>query len=183
MVNMKKLLILLFSILISLNSNGKVIDSLFDITLNESVENYISSDYINSNKEKNHETIDGFYNLYVTDEIKTKNPYFSEYWLTLDMNNTIHSIEGYEYYSDIDRCVKFLETLSSSLKEKYNIDFEYEETFFPDGVRYEYFSQISSDSAIVTQCNEEDNKSHLMIVYLETIELSDARTKFYESGL
>ena len=32
-----------------MNSNGKVIDSLFDITLNESVENYISSDYINSN--------------------------------------------------------------------------------------------------------------------------------------
>ena len=180
---MKKLLILLFSLLISFNSNGKVLDSLFDITLNDNAEKYFSSNYINSNKRKNHETLDGFYNLDITDKIKTKNPYFSNYLLTLDMNNNIHSIDGYENYSEINRCLEFLETLTSSLEERYDIDFEYEETFFPNGVRYEYSSLMNSDSGFVTQCNEEDKQSHLMIIYLETRELSDARTKFYDSGL
>ena len=60
---MKKLLIPLFSILISLNSYGIELDSLFGITLNGNAEKYISSNYINSNKQKNHETLDGFYNL------------------------------------------------------------------------------------------------------------------------
>ena len=41
---------------------------------------------------------------------------------TEDINNNIHSIEGYEYYSDINRCLEFLGTLSSSLEKKY--DFE-----------------------------------------------------------
>lgn len=180
---MKKLLIPLFSILISLNSYGIELDSLFGITLNGNAEKYISSNYINSNKQKNHETLDGFYNLDLTDKIKTKNPYFSIYSLTLDTNNNIHSIEGYEYYSDINRCLEFLETLSSSLESKYNFDFEYEETFYPNGVRYENLSRPSSSSIFVTQCNEEDKESHLMIIYLETEELADARTEFYESGL
>ena len=62
-------------------------------------------------------------------------------------------------------------------------DFEYEETFYPNGVRYENLSRPSSSSIFVTQCNEEDKESHLMIIYLETEELADARTEFYESGL
>ena len=47
---MKKLLILLFSILISLNSFGDEIKSLFGITLYDNAEKYVSSNYINSNK-------------------------------------------------------------------------------------------------------------------------------------
>ena len=47
---MKKLLILLFSILISLNSYGGELNSLFGITLFDNAEKYVSSDYIDSNK-------------------------------------------------------------------------------------------------------------------------------------
>ena len=47
---MKKLLILLFSILISLNSFGDEIKSLFGITLYDNAEKHVSSNYIDSNK-------------------------------------------------------------------------------------------------------------------------------------
>ena len=58
---MKKLLILLFSILISFNSYGGELNSLFGITLNDTAEKYLSSNYINLNKVKDNETLDGFF--------------------------------------------------------------------------------------------------------------------------
>ena len=54
---MKKLLILLFSLLISFNSYGAELNTLFGITLYDNAEKYVSSNYIDSNKYKNLETI------------------------------------------------------------------------------------------------------------------------------
>ena len=79
---MKKLLILLFSILISSNSYGEELNSLFGITLNDNAEKYVSSNYIDSNKFKVDETISGYFDLDITDKIETKSPYFSTYDIT-----------------------------------------------------------------------------------------------------
>jgi len=180
---MKKLLLLLFLILVSLNSNGKEFNTLFGITLNDNAEKYVSSNYINSNKSKNNETLDGYFNLYLTDKIKVKSPYFSEYWLTLDMNNNIRSIQGEQEYAKLNRCQEFLKTLSSSLEEKYENDFVYWETPTLNGKKYVYDSYNSSHDYLSIQCNEDDNFPTIMLIYLETMDLVEAREEFYQAGL
>ena len=78
---MKKLLLTLLLPLITLSSvsYGEEIKSLFGITLYDNAEKYVSSNYINSNKVKNTETIEGYFDLNVTDKIKTKSPYAITY--------------------------------------------------------------------------------------------------------
>ena len=180
---MKKLLILLFSILISFNSYGKELNILFGITLYDNAEKYISSNFINSTKSKNTETLDGYFDVYVTDEIKVKSPYFSEYWITTDINNIIHSIGGWERYAKLDRCLAVLEVLSSLLEEKYETDFEYWDPSFPTGKKYEHFFYTSSDDLFGIQCNEDDNYPISMIISLRSKDYIVAVDEFYDSGL
>ena len=53
--------------MISFNSYGKELNTLFGITLYDNAEKYVSSSYINSDKSKNTETLDGYFDVYVTD--------------------------------------------------------------------------------------------------------------------
>jgi len=181
---MKKLLVLLFSILISFNSYGEELKGFFGIDLYDNAEKYVSSNYIKSTKQKDTETHNGYFYINITDKITSKSPYFSEYWLTIDLNNNIHSIESNEEYADIKRCQEFLETLASSIEEIHGINFEYDEVFFPKGKRYRYTLFTSSNNYLSLQCNENDDLSyHGMMLYLDSQDLLDARNEFYNSGL
>ena len=180
---MKKLLLLLFSILISFSSYGAELNTLFGITLYDNAEKYISSNFINSTKSKNTETLDGYFDLYINEEIKAKSPYFSEYWITIDINNNIHSIRGEQEFANLSICQDVLETLSSSLEERYEIDFVYWEPTLPTFKIYSYYHYSSLDDYFAIQCNEEDDFPTAMLIYLETIDLLEARHEFYDSGL
>ena len=184
---MKKLLLTLLLPLsiISSASYGEELNSLFGITLYENAEKYVSSNYINSNKVKNTETIKDYFDLNFIDKIKEKSSYVSDYWIVIDNNNSIHQIYGQREYTNLSTCQSILETLSSSLEERYEIDFEYYETFLPNGKRYKYWFYSSSNNYLFAiQCNEEDDlPSHGMIIYLETIDLLEAREEFYDAGL
>ena len=181
---MKKLLILLFSILISLNSYGEEINSLFGITLNENAEKYASSNYINSNKLKNTETLSGYYDLSMTDKIKTKSPYASEYYFTIDTNNIVHSITGFEEYANLKNCQAVLETLTLSLEKRHEIDFLYFEPSFPTGKKYAHYHYTTSGNYFEIQCNENfEDSSIVMQTYLDSYLLVEAFNEFYNSGL
>ena len=181
---MKKLLILLFSILISFNSYGQELNSLFGITLYENAEKYVSSNYIDSNKLINTETVKGFFDLDITNKIKVKSPYASNYWVTLDNNNFVHSIYGEKEYANLSICQAIKETLLSRFEKKYNIDFEYWEPSFPEFKVYSHFHHTSSDDYFAIQCNEDFEDSSIRLqIYLDTAVLGKATTDFYDSGL
>ena len=101
---MKKLLIFLISLFISLNSYGEEINSLFGITLYDNAEKYVSSNYIDSNKVKNKETIDGYFDLIMTDKIKITSPYLSWYKITINKDNRVHSIYGSDKVANLEIC-------------------------------------------------------------------------------
>jgi hypothetical protein len=180
---MKKLLILLFSILISFNSYAGELNSLFGITLNDNAEKHFSISYVESFKSENADTLDGYFDVFVTDLIEVKSPYFLEYVITTDINNNIHAITGLEVYENIDRCKAVLETLSSLLKERYEVDFEYWEPSFPSGKKYEYYFYNSLDNYFGIQCKEDDNFPIIMMIYIESKDYATDVNKFYESGL
>jgi len=180
---MKKLLVLLFSILISFNSYGAELNTLFGITLYDNAEKYVSSNYIDSNKWKNTSTTDGYFDVYVTDEITEKNKYFSEYWMTIDINNIIHSIKSLEKYAKLDRCLAVLETLSSILEERYETDFEYWDPTFPTSKKFEHYFYTSSDNYFGIQCYEGDDSTIGMAITLDSKDYVAATFEFYEAGL
>ena len=180
---MKKLLTLLFSILISLNSFGDEIKSLFGITLYDNAEKHVSSNYIDSNKYKNLETIEGYFDLTITDKIKTKSPYASYYKITIDKDNEVHDIYGRELIANLEICQEIAKNLVSQSEEKYQINFEYWEKTYPSFKKYlHYYSTSSIDFGIQCRESHEDSSVRLQI-YLNTAPLREAVNDFYDSGL
>jgi hypothetical protein len=181
---MKKLTILLFSIFISFNSYGEELNSLFGITLNDNAEKYVSSDYIDANKYKDHETLRGYYGLIITDRIKKESPYASRYEITVDDYNKVHSIYGDDFFDNLTICQAVQKDLSSRLEEKYNIDFEYLEESYPDFKIYSNNHFNSSGDYLTLQCNEEYSaKSVKLQIMIRTSVLHDAVYEYYYSGL
>jgi len=170
--------------LVSLGSYGEQLNNLFGITLYENAENYVSSNYINSNKYKNLETLSGYFDLDISDKIPAKSPYFSVYSITIDTNNNIHDIYGMNEYPNLTRCKAVLASLSSKIEEKYKIDFEYGEASYPSFEVYSHYHYTSSNNYFVIQCNEDfEDSSTKLQMYLDTEVLGDAVDEFYESGL
>ena len=183
---MKKLLLTLLLPLsiISSASYGEELNSLFGITLYENAEKYVSSNYINSNKVKNTETIKDYFDLNFIDKIKEKSSYVSDYWIVIDNNNSIHQIYGQREYTNLSTCQSILETLSSSLEERYEIDFEYWNPTFPDFEVFSYYHHTSSKNYFAIQCNKEHYKSSVLLqIYIDSRRLFNKKKEFYDSGL
>jgi hypothetical protein len=180
---MKKLLILLFSILISLNSYGEELKGLFGIDLYDNAEKYISSNYINSNKWKNRETLDGYFDLDITDKIKIKSPYASAYKITIDNDNKIHSIYGDNLVNNLDVCLQTQKDLLPALEKKYQIDFKYWEHSYPTFKIYRNY-QSTSSVLLLIQCREDyEDFSILRQISLSTMLLMNEKNDFYNAGL
>ena len=180
---MKKLLVLLFSILITFNSYGEELKSLFGITLYDNAEKYVSSNYIDSNKYKNLETIEGYFDLTITDKIKIKSPYASYYKITIDKDNEVHDIYGREIIANLEICQEIAKNLVSQSEEKYQINFEYWEKTYPSFKKYQhYYSTSSIDFGIQCRKSHESTSVRLQI-FLNTALLNQAVDDFYNSGL
>jgi hypothetical protein len=182
---MKKLLLTLLLPLsiISSTSYGEEINSLFGITLYDNAEKYVSSNYIDSNKYKNLETIEGYFDLTITDKIKTKSPYASYYKITIDNDNVVHDIYGSDILENLEICQEIAKNLVSQSEEKYQINFEYWEQTYPTFKKYAYYYSTSSlDFGIQCRESHEDYSVRLQI-YLNTTPLREAVDDFYDSGL
>ena len=182
---MKKLLLTLLLPLIAFSSvsYGEEIKSLFGISLYDNAEKYVSSNYINANKVKNKETIEGYFDLTMTDKIKIKSPYASYYEITIDNENRIHSIYGDSIVNNLDICLKTQKDLLSQLEEKYQIEFEYWENTYPTFTIFRNY-QLTRSLLFFIQCNEfYDDPSIYRQISLSTILLMDEKNDFYNAGL
>ena len=181
---MKKLLVLLFSAMISFNTYGEKINSLFGMMLFDNAEKYVSSNYIDSNKVKNKETIEGFYNLNITDEIKTKSPYVTKYGIFLDNDNIIHEIYGSNKLMNLEICKAVQERLSSELEEKYQVKFEYIEIPYTTFKIYSNYFYDSEDNYFSVQCRENYGATtSIFQIYKNSYIFGEAVKEFYDSGL
>ena len=183
---MKKLLLTLLLPLsiISSATYGEELNSLFGITLNDNAENYVSSNYIDSNKSKDNETIEGYFDLNITDKIKTKSPYASSYWVVIDSDNRIHQIRGSDDVVNLEICLEIQKDLFSTFEEKYQVDFDYWEKSLPKFKKYSRYHWTDSNNIISIQCTKVyEETSAKRQIYLRSGLLSQAITDFYDSGL
>ena len=183
-----KQLFILFVFLNSVSSSWGIekIDNLFEITLNDNAEKYVSSSYIDSNKYKHPEVIEGFYNLDITDKIKTKNPHFSYYVITIDNNNRIHRVYADDELKNNDICLAVKDSLSSKFEIKYQFKFQSGEQSYSDfkiSADYHYiYGSIAEYLSI--QCKDVyENTSSYFQIYLQTLKLGSAIDEFYDFGL
>jgi len=180
---MKKIIILLFSLLISFNSYGEELKSLFGITLNANAENYVSSSYIESNKREHLETFEGYFNLIITEKIKRKSPYISYYKITIDEDNMVRGIYGSNILENLEICQEIQKDLVSILEKKYQINFKYWEKTYPSFKKYAYYSTFSTQDLMI-QCRESYTDSSIRLqLILDDITLSDAIYEFYDAGM
>ena len=174
----------MFSILISYNSYGEEINSLFGINLYDNAEKYISSSYIDSNKFKNDETIDNYYYLIITQKIKTKSPYFSEYLFVINNENQVHRIYGENEYDNLNICQAVQKDLLSSLEKKYQIKFKYKEKSYPTFKRYSNYYWTSSGNYFSMQCRKFYSDSSIKLqIHVTSPDLDKAVDEYYDSGL
>ena len=181
---MKKLLLTLLLPLsiISSASYGEDLNSLFGITLYDNAEKYVSSNYIDSNKFKHDETIDGYFELTITDKIKIKSPFASYYSILIDNDNRVHRIYGDEHFDNLDICQAVRKDLLSRLEKKYQIDFEYWENSYPDFKIYSNYHYNYYKFAI--QCREWYSDSSIKFqIYVLSQVLLKAIDEFYDAGL
>ena len=181
---MKKLRILLFSILISFNSYGQELNSLFGVNLYENAEKYVSSNYINSNTFKNQETIGGYFDLIMTDKIKTKSPYASYYEFIIDKDNIVHRIYGSMAFVNLDICQAVQKQLTSKFEEKYQVEFEYFDKTYPQFKIYRNYFNSDSGSNVSIQCREwNSTKEVKMQIMNSSREVLKKINEFYDAGL
>ena len=183
---MKKLLLTLILPLIVLSSvsYGEELNGLFGITLYDNAEKYVSSNYIDSNKYKNSETIEGYFDLIVTDKIKTKSPYANVYLVAVDNDNIIHRIYGEQDFINLDICQAVRKDLLSDVEEKYQIDLKYKEKSFPSFKRYHNYYWTSSGNYLGMQCKERYSDSTIVFqIYMLTAVLDKAIDEFYDAGI
>jgi len=182
---MKKLIVLLFSLFfLSSVSYGGEINSLFGIDLYDNAEKHVSSNYINSNKYKNTETIEGYFDLNMTDKIKTKSPYAIYYRITMDKDNIVHMIYGGDNVVNLDICLEIQKDLLSGFEEKYQIEFDVFNKSYAKWKKYSSIHWTNSGSVLSVQCRKDYEKSSaLRQIYLKSELLSQANRDFYDSGL
>ena len=181
---MKKLLALLFSLLISFNSYSEELKSLFGVTLYDNAEKYVSSNYINSNKYKNIETTEGYFDLNITNQIKSKSQYVNYYGITINNDNRIHEIYGHDEVVNLDVCLEIQKDLSSMFEEKYRIDLVSWEKSLPTFKKYARYHWTDSSNIISIQCVKiYKNSDAFRQIYFRSEVLSKAIEDFYNSGL
>jgi hypothetical protein len=183
---MKKLLTILLSLLIPITSYGVELNTLFGISLLDNAEKHFSSNYIESNKFKNDETIDGYFSLVITDEIKSKSPYANWYQIVIDNENTIHRIYGDSDFTNLDICQAVRKDLLSKFEKKYAINFEYFEESYPEFKIYADYQFVGpyQTNSIRIQCRESYiDSSTLLQIMLNSFNLIDAVNDYYDSGL
>jgi len=158
-------------------AHSKNVDELFGFKSFDNATNYFSSEFIENNKFKYNETISGFWYLNISDKVSS--PYFDIFYIFIDNNNIIHSVQGEKVYPSIDRCLTFLEKLVSMIETRKQIEFTYQEIDLGTILLKRYISQENNTSVNV-QCNEFfDPIKYVMTHYIRSTDFLNAITEYY----
>ena len=181
----KKLIFLLMPIIFfnSLQAKSDEFQSLFGIRLYENAEKYFKIKYIKSNKFKNKETFDGFYDIDITKKIEIKNPFLSKYWIVLDQSNSIKQISAEQQIIDLNKCNRFKDQLLSVFKSKYNFIFNKKEFTHKDFYTHQNYTKVDDNKFLYIKCVETFlTKQINLIISLESKHYLNRKKEYYESG-
>ena len=158
-------------------AHSQNIDELFGIKLLDNASNYVSSDFIESNKIKNVETISGYWDLDISDQLT--NPYFDRFYLIIDDYNKIHSIQADKDCPSEDTCFTYQDKFVKKVEKKKQIKLKkggQDELNF----RTNFFGYSGNDIYLSITCTHMfDPISNTLIYFISTETHSIAVDEFY----
>ncbi len=177
---MKKLIVLCLT-LISLIASGKEPQGLFGLYIGDSVLNHITKAEL-AEKVKTNEAKGDYYDIFVTNRVHNKSPFFNDYWVTIDKNNKIHSITGTSNIVNLDVCLSQINTVEGIILEAYDISFissesTYSSTTFHSKT-YEGINYLELNCRL-----DNVNNNVTSMLFLDSKQLVDMRNEYYNSGI
>ena len=162
---------------------GAEFKSLFGLKLYSDAGKYFKNSFINSNKFKNKETHNGFYDVEITEKIFIKNPFLSTYWIVLDEKNSIKQISAEEDMLDLNKCMDFKNYLIKVFTEKYTFFFTKKEYSHKDFYTHVHSTQVDENKTLSVKCVESFTKEKInLIISYESKVYRNRKKEFYESG-
>ncbi len=157
--------------------------ALFGLKLGDNVEQHFNLDIINNSRYKNEETIENFYDVWVTGIIKNKNNQIDDYTITIDHKNIIHAISGYKQLNTVENCLeRVVPSIVGIFENKHSLYFEYYENYYTDFNIYSNQTFDNSGNVLRIQCNEMINGEIVLMILYQSMELLDEVDKFYNQG-
>ena len=182
---MKKILFYFICLIFfnSFSTYGSEFKNLFGLKLYVDAGKYFKNSFIKSNKFKNKETHDGFYDIEITDKIVKKNPFLSSYWIVLDEKNSIKQISAEESMPDLNKCINFKNYLIRVFTEKYTFFFIKKEYSHKDFYTHTHLTEVDDNKSLSVTCVDTFSSEKInLIISFESKIYRNRKKEFYESG-
>jgi len=170
---MKKLLLPLL-ITLSTTILAKNPDSLFGVSINDNVLDYVTKEEL---KSKITHFVRGFYRLRLKNPPISNKDYSDKLWVMFDKNNKIVHIKSQKTFQDIETCEKVEYGVRRTLETKYDIE-------LVRNSRTNYgFGKWFENVVLSTQCRIFGDDDTTLFISLKTERYSDKYIEYFESNI
>ena len=177
---------LIFTLFFLINSKICFSQNLFGHELFENANDFIELKYLDKNKVKDIETIDGYYRILIENEyIRDPTDFIQMYLFIIDEKFKIHHISGKTLFQHIDACLELQKSISSLLEKELNIKFKLEEIAFNKTKAFRHYSYIKGN-LFMLQCDDikgNDLLKSVFTIYSESKEYSNSANKFWKKKI
>ena len=167
---------LLLPLLITLSTPilAKTPDSLFGISLNDNILNYVTKEEL---KSKGENTAEGYSYILLKKPPVSNKDYVDYLFVMFDKNNKIGNIQSEKSFQRLETC-KILELpIRNLLMDKFNIEFKP----YPN-IEYGFYNNKYGVN-IATECNVRSDNKTTLLISLESQEYLNKRAAFLNSQI
>lgn len=166
-----------------INPTISLSQNLFGHELFENANDFLKSEYINKNKVKDPETIDGYYRIIIEKEsIKDPIDFIQYYLFIIDDFYKIHHISGKRIFQKNDDCLKIQNPISNLFEEHLGIRFKRNKLNFNKTEAFRHYGFVEGNLFMI-QCDhmkDHPTLKSILNIFLESKEYSDNVNKFWK---
>ena len=167
---------LLLPLLITLSTTilAKTPDSLFGISINDNILNYVTKEEL---KSKGKDALEGYFYILLKNPPVSNEDYVDYLFVMFDKNNKIGNIQSQKSFQKLETCKLIELPIRNLLMDKFNIEFEP----YPN-IQYGFYNN-KYGVTIATECNVENDNKTTLIISLESQEYLNKRAAFLNSQI
>ena len=169
---------LLLTVLITLSTTifAKTPDSLFGVSINDNVLNYVTKEEL---KSKDKDVVSGYFWLLLKNPPVINKDYSDVLFVTFDKNNKISEIQSEKNFQNSENCETVEYGIRRTLETKYDIKFTKSSLS-----RYGFYHWVGyGDIVIGTECKFVGDDETTLFIYIQTEEYSYKYDEYFNSRI
>ena len=175
---------IMFLTLVPVKAQSDELKTLFGFDLKNNIKNYISQEFLVENKLKYPESNENYHNVYITEKVHNKSPFYSDYWVAIDEFEVIQEIKAQKEVANLSVCLLQLDTIKQVFEDKYQYEFSPDLMNYPEFKQHRESVYTSKDNYLSLQCyKSHTNSIATSIVLFRTPKINKSIVEFYDSGL